>query len=267
MGVARLNATLGAWIDQTYQPSLAEIGNWRSMTTSELPETTQRLRPQSAPFALRATGRLTALRFNLQQAVPAVTADAGVLIAAGDATIDYGLTIRWNIANAAADEFAFTAPDWLTNLEFTGPGIRQTRPARLPDGRTRWTISLIDPARDQYLITAAATVPLPQDRIVRTPQLEFESVGATGEIAPLQTQRQFAVLVNLSQGQLAAVDQGQFEPVSVDQLPLKMPEPLVRQAMEITRVRAGKVPTWRNERPSSPPDRRAPSCCPQISGR
>ncbi|WP_437229335.1 hypothetical protein SH661x_001387 [Planctomicrobium sp. SH661] len=239
---------LGVWCDETYQPALVQSGSWRTIASQELPETIRKLRPTPALFAFQATDETSPLEFQLPRAIPEIQADAGILIAVGDATLDYGLTLRWNIANAAADQFAFTVPSWLGNLEITGQGIRQVRSEPAQDGRTRWVISLIDPVRGQYLIGAAATIASPPDLTVQTPRLEFESFTDVGEYRSLAVQRQFAVLVNLSQNQLMPADVNQFESVDVDQLPLAMPEKLLQQAMEIVRVRTDKVPAWKMQR-------------------
>ncbi|MCA8997704.1 MAG: hypothetical protein KDA80_11980, partial [Planctomycetaceae bacterium] len=247
-GSTRQTVSVGVWFDDLYQASLSNSGDWRAVPVGQLSQGIRQLQSRAPQFGFRTTEDNGPLEFQLRRATPELTADEATLIAVTDATIDYGFTIRWNIANAAADEFAFTVPDWLGTLEIAGPGIRQVQSTDAGGGRTRWTISLVDPVREQYLVTAAATVGTPQDFVVQTPAIEIESATGTGSFEPLETQRTFAVLVNLSGDQLVPVDLEQFESVAVDQLPLSLPDALVRQAMEITRTRNGRSPSWRIQR-------------------
>lgn len=244
----RMTAQLGIWSDELYQPALVETGRWRSQQVPELAPEIRKLQPSPPLFALQTSEPVTPLKFQLRRAVPEIQSDAGVLIAVGEATVDYGLTLRWNIAHAAADRFALTVPSWLGHLDFTGPGIREIHSEPAGNDRTRWLISLLDPVRGQFLLSAAATIASPADRTIRTPFLEFEQMAETGEYKPLTVQRQFAAIVNLSQNQLSAADPAQFESIPADQLPLTMPPELVRQAMEIVRVRADKLPAWTMQR-------------------
>ena len=246
--VSRMTSYLGVWCDSVYQPSLSSGGNWHSRPTNELPAVFRTLRPTPPVFGFQASGTPSELTFQLLRAVADVQGDAAILIAAGDAMVDYGLTLRWRISQAATDQFVLAVPDWLGTLEFTGSGIRQIHSESTGDGRTRWFISLIDPVRGEYLVTAAATVAMPDDGVIRTPRLDFETPNGVGVFHSLPMQRQFAVLVNLSPNQLVPVDLAQFEAVQVDQLPLNLPPQLVQQAMEIVRVRTDKIPSWKIQR-------------------
>jgi hypothetical protein len=69
--------------------------------------------------------------------------------------------------------------------------------------------------------------------------------------ASLLAQRQFAVLVNLSQRQLISANKVESEKLAVDQLPLHLPADLVRQALEIVRVRPNQPPSWQLQRPAA----------------
>jgi len=247
-GAVRSDMRLGIWFDHVYQASLSNGGSWRPIGVSDLGPAILRLQASPPQFGFRNSDTGGPLQFQVRRASPTLTADQATLIAVGDATIDYGFTIRWNIANAAADLFTFTVPEWLGQLDITGAGIRQTLRSPAGEGRTRWTIALVDPVQGQYLITAAATIPLPVDRIVRTPLVELETVSETGVFAPLETQRTFAVMVNLSPGQLIPVDLQQFESVAADQLPLALPQSLLQQAMEFVRIRPDRLPQWKIQR-------------------
>lgn len=246
LGSSHVNSSLGIWVDDTYQGVIAENGGWRPIPIGQLSPEYRKLDRRPVQFAFRSDAlEPEPVQLRLETAAPRMRADAITLIAVSDATIDYGLTLRWNITQAATDELLFTTPDWLTQLEITGPGIRQIRQTLLPDNRRRWQISLIDAVRDQYLLTAIATLPVPAEGLVQTPAVEFEMLLAGENMESLTSQQQFAILVNLAPGQLAAVDPQLAEPVAVDQLPLVVDSQLVQQAMEINRIRSGRLPSWR----------------------
>lgn len=235
-------STLGIWLDSVYQASISNIGDWDSLRPNQLSGNYQKLDSKPVQFAFRSTeDEPQNVVLSLQTAVPKMTSDVVTLIAVSDATIDYGITLRWNISQAAADQFSFTAPSWLKNIELNGAAIREIQSEELDDDRKRWTVSLIDPVREQYLFSLAATIPAPLDQKVETPFITTE-MNAEQEI---QVQQQYAILVNLSPNQLVPVDLEQFESIPLEQIPINVHQQLVQQAMEITRIRDGKVPSWK----------------------
>ena len=113
-----------------------------------------------------------------------------------------------------------TGPDWLEGrMEFTGEGIRSVTPEQTGDGRARWVVSLLDPVRSEYLVTAVASLPPSADAQVLAPGLDFEQSVEGGGFNSLEAQSQYAVLVNLSGSQLTVVDSAQVDPVFRDELP------------------------------------------------
>ncbi|SFI97104.1 hypothetical protein [Planctomicrobium piriforme] len=245
----QLSSSLGIWIEPSEQATLPAAGTWRSVSPDQLPTGIRNLRAQPIQFALLTSEAPAPLQLSLRRLLPELQGDAGILIAVGDATVDYGLTLRWRISRSTAESFAFTVPDWLGPLEFTGQTLRQIRSEPAEKGRTRWILTTLEPVGDQFLITAAATVALPTNQTIQTPVVEFITTGGTNPFQPLQDQRKFAVLVNLSQNQLSPVDAAQFDPLTADDLPLTLPASLVQQAMDIVRVRDNRLPTWKLLRP------------------
>ncbi len=250
LSVTRLESSLAVWLDQAYTATLQTFDGWRSIDPASLSERLRTLQPRGVQFAFStADVEPQPVALALTRATPQLSADAVTLIAVSDTSIDYGFTFRWKIARAAADTFVVTTPGWLAGrMEFNGAGIRQTSSTELEDGRIRWTIALVDPVSTEYLLTAVATLPPPADDTVQTPLLNFEQPAEAGTFAPLETQTQHAVLVNLSGLQLSPVDAAQIDPVSRDELPLTLRSDLLDQAMEIVRVRAERVPSWGTER-------------------
>jgi|GEM_PF-2979273 len=247
--VSSLTTTLGIWLDSAEQGSVVETGNWISISPEQLAESIRKLSPLPVQFAFQSRDVPSAIRLALQKTLPELQADAGVLIAVGDATVDYGFTLRWKISQSAADTFAVMTPNWIGQLEFRGEGIRQIRSEAGEQGQTRWIITSLEPLREEFLLTAAATVALPVDQMVQTPQLRFLSMTGPNPHADLARQQQFAVLVNLSSNQLSPSGTGSQESVAVEDLPLRLPPRLVQQAMSILRVRDGSLPAWKIVRP------------------
>ena len=243
--ISRLTSTAAVWLEEGMSGVIGSSGRWRSLDPSGLSASLRELDSLPPQFAFRSTElSVDPVSLTLQQTQPDLQADAVTLIAVTEATIDYGLTLRWKITRAAADTFQFTTPAWMEgHLDLNVPGVRQVLSQKLADDRLLWTISLIDPVRDNFVMTAAATLPAPQDRLVNAPLVQFQQ-GTPDALQLLEFQRHYAILVNLSSGQIVPVDVAQLESVSREELPLQVSEQLVRQAMEIARVRPGRVPVW-----------------------
>ena len=250
LDLERLNTTLAVWIDSSYEPALQNFDGWKTTDPSRLSDRMKSLEPRAAQFAFTSDATSPGpVVFGLTRAVAQLAADSISLIVVSDTSIDYGFTFRWKITRAAADTFVVTGPDWLSGLmEFTGEGIRRVTTEETEDGRVRWTLSLLDPVRGEYLVTAVASLPPPEDDQVLSPDLVLEQPASGGAFAPLEAQTEYAVLVNLSGSQLTPVDADQIDPVSRDELPLSLRDDLLRQAVEIVRIRDGKQPMWSMQR-------------------
>lgn len=249
MNVLGQTSKLGIWVDAAYQASVAQTGDWKSFPPDQLSTNYQKLDTAPAQFAFNTTKDTPEnIVLTIDPAVPKFTGDGVTLIAVSDATIDYGLTLRWKISEAAADTFSFTTPNWLKNIDITGATIREIESTAIENDRTRWVVSLADPVLNQYLLTVAATIPSPTDLHVQTPIIEMEEPASDGNFSPLAIQQHYAILVNRSAGQLVPSDLTAFDSVSSDQLPLVIQTNLLQQAMEISRVRPDKIPAWTIQR-------------------
>ncbi|MCA8995191.1 MAG: DUF1559 domain-containing protein, partial [Planctomycetaceae bacterium] len=246
--VSRLTSTLAVWFSEGESGSVNSSGNWRTIDRAQISGNLKQLASELPQFAFRSTElSIDPISLSVSSAPPQLRADAVTLIAVTEPTVDYGFTVRWNITRAAADTFLFTTPDWLEGrLDINAPGVRQISSDKQEDGTILWTVTLVEPVRESYLITAAATIPFPQDARILTPQIEFQQ-ETEGGIQKIELQRQYAILTNLSAAQITPMDLEQIDSVSRDELPLVVSEELVQQAMEIARVRPSKVPVWQAE--------------------
>jgi len=244
--VSKVDSQLGVWVEDLYVATADALGDWKNADPNSLDGTLRGLRPAAMQFGFRSSSaEPQPVTIGLRAQAAELSADVLSLIAVSNASVDYGFTMQWKITRAATDTFALTTPGWLRGkLDFAGAGIRQVISTDLPGDRVKWTVSLTDPVRDGYLLTAAASLPAPADGRVLAPDISFESAGTGGAATRLEAQRHFAVVVNLSRRPLALEDATAVETVRRDALPLKVPDLLARQAMNIVQILPGRTASW-----------------------
>lgn len=252
LDVQRSDSQLGIWVDDAFVATVSAQGSWRAVDPSQLEARLKGLQAQLPRFAYRTGESVPAVvTVSLTRARPELSGDAVVLTAVSDASIDHGLTLRWTIEQAATDTFTITLPDWLgERVAFQGDDLRRVQSRPLADGTRLWTIELQQPVRGEYLLAAAATVPLPGDEPVQIPDVRFVQPESDADApSPLAVQRRFLVLVNLStRHRLTATDATLIEPAARDQLPLRLKEELLDQALEIAALKTSRpLPTWKLE--------------------
>ncbi len=260
--LSKLVTQAAVWFDPAYQATISSSNTWKTSDPEHCSEELRNKLSRPAKFVFTSNVVMPeVLGFDLARAVPKLSADAVSLVTVSDTAVDYSLALQWKIAEAASDTFTFTTPDWLAGkLDFQGAGIRQTSFASAGEGsgRTRWTVTLQDPVGSRYFLLATATLPPPAEkREVTAPTITFERhVAAEGDAAaapavdgqeaspfsPLDTQRQYVVVINLSLNQLAPIGEV-GEPVQRDELPIVVDQHLVDQATAVLRVR-GEAPKW-----------------------
>ena len=261
--VSKLVTQTAVWFDPAYQATINAANGWKTSDPEHCSEELRTKLGRPAKFVFMSNALSPELLgFDLVRAVPKLSADAVTLLTVSDTAIDYSLALQWKIAEAAADTFTFTTPDWLGGkLDFQGAGIRQTsfKSAGKNSGRTRWTVTLQDPVGSRYFLLATATLPPPEKRTVVAPTISFERrevVEADAAAAdtegveieephsPLETQRQFVVLINMSGNQVSPVG-NVGETVPREELPIVVDQRLVDQAAAVLRVRSADASTKR----------------------
>lgn len=247
-----LQSLLAVWVEDVYRPSLAEAEGWRSVPAEQLPPDLRALESRLPDFALRSTNpEPFGVTLNLLRAAPRLAADSVVVVTLGDSAVHYTLALGWRIEQAAAQELVFTTPDWLAGrLDFTAADVRQVIEQPRPGGRLRWILRLQQPQREQYFLTATATLPPPDAASgVRAPEVLFEHSTGTAEqpayaALDVARTRQFVVLVNQSRAQLVPANVPGVERFA-DELPIKIRQSLLDQAIEILRLsRPDAAPLW-----------------------
>jgi hypothetical protein len=162
------------------------------------------------------------------------------MVTVTDVAVIYTLALQWQIEGAKTDTLTLTTPNWLAGkLDFQGPGIREATQAEADNNRTRWTIHLRSPISGKYFATATATQP-PATTEVAAPSLLFET-----EQKPVDSQRQYVLLINSSLAQLSAVDTTLVESVQREDVPVVVGKEFVDQATELVRVKTLlTAPRW-----------------------
>jgi len=253
IGLNKLNTSLAIWIDDAYTATFNQPAGWSSARPEELSPEVQKLRPRPPQFALRSQetspGPVT---LDLSRVTPRLIADTLSLVTVTETAVHYTLALKWRIAQGAADTFVFVTPDWLGGrLEFAEAGLRQVSQSSLPNGRVRWVVTLEDPVREQFFLTALAILPAPTENEILAPAVAQEEPvpDEVGAFRPLATQRQFVVLVNQSDSQLTSAAPGSSEAVDPKDLPIRILPDLITQAAEVLAVRgADQAPRWRRQR-------------------
>jgi hypothetical protein len=263
-GARRAEAYLAVWLDGSYQATIGETADWKSISPDQTPPAMMSLvaAPPQLAFETRRP-EPAAISLSLLHAAARLTGDSATIVTVTDAAVFYTVALHWTISQATADTFALTMPDWLASRldlndpheqSATNPRRRQTVSTPIANGRVRWTIELQDPVADQLFLTATAVLPLPTDGKIVAPTLGFESEDPSAtehRLEPLATQRHFLVLVNQSTGQLTDTAGNAIEAVDRGSLPIQVDANLLRQAMQVGRLtRADSSASWRLDRPS-----------------
>jgi hypothetical protein len=250
LGVNEQRASVGVWLDAIFSGTIAELGGWKSVDPNLLPQRLKGLVPTAVQFAFTSNAaQPVAGQLALRRATPRLTADSLTTVIVQETSIQYVLSLQWQIAQAAESRFVFDTPDWLAGrLDFSGnaggPRIRQVLSDKIEGNRVRWIVELEEPQRERYFLTAKAVLPpAAGDVAIAAPRIGVEQAladGPAGTFQPLPA-REFLVLVNQSGSQLAATAAKAVESVPAADLPIKIQQSLVDQAAEISKVRDEKA--------------------------
>ncbi|MFT5324778.1 MAG: hypothetical protein ACI8P0_002643 [Planctomycetaceae bacterium] len=240
----------GVWFDDAYAASPGDTYDWNPIDPQRVPADLHKRNPKPLQYAFRSTAeQAEVIGFEVGRAKSRLVADAVVMTSVSDAVLDYSLALNWQISDAAVDQFTFTTPLWLKDrLSFTGGSIREVTSE--VDGETvRWTLHLQDAVKNRYFVLATATMP-PATKKVETPAIGFlspifDEYGDPEGFSPMETQRQYVLLINQSQMQLSSRHDSSNEPVSASDIPINVGQSLLDQAAELLRIRdAAKLPSW-----------------------
>lgn len=233
--VTRLETSSAIWLDEGFTSTVASSEGWRSIDAAHVSPELQSVRQDHpAQFAFTSTSAApAAIVVNVTQSTARLSANGLSMVTVTDVAVIYTLALQWRINAAQTESLTFTTPDWLAGkLEFSGEGLRETVHTDAGNNRTRWTIHLRSPRSGKYFVAATATLPPPANQVL-APSIVFES-----EQNPLETQRQYVLLINSSLSQLTSVDPSLIESVQREDVPLVIQQEFVDQATELVRVKS-----------------------------
>lgn len=241
----KLNSMAAVWLDEGFTGTLDSFDGWRSVDAGLVSGDLKAVRPDlPVQFAFQSTASAPeAIKILLQRATPRLTANGLAMVSVTDVAVVHTLALQWQIDSATTDSLVFTTPSFLAGkLEFTGTGIRETTHVDAGEGRTRWTIWLRTPVSGKYFVAAVATLP-PASKEVAAPAIVFEQ--GNGVTTPVEGQRQYVLLINLSQSQLTSASPELTESVQREDVPVVVDQSLVDQATELVRVKQlSTAPRW-----------------------
>lgn len=235
----KLTSTAAVWLDEEFTGTLDDFDGWRSVDAALVSQELRAVRPNHAvQFAFHSsTSGTTPISIRLQRATPKLAANGLAMVSVTDVAIVHTLALQWQIDSATTDALVFTTPNFLAGkLEFTGSGIRETTHVDAGNGRTRWTIWLRTPVSGKYFAAAVATLP-PATGEVQAPAIVFERTGNAAPGTAIEGQRQYVLLINLSQSQLTSATPELTESVQREDVPVVVDQSLVDQATELVRVK------------------------------
>lgn len=235
----KVTSTVAVWLDEEFTGTLDDFDGWRSVDSALVSQELRAVRPNhSVQFAFQsAAGGATPISIKLHRATPKLGANGLAMVSVTDVAIVHTLALQWQIDSATTDSLVFTTPDFLAGkLEFTGSGIRETTHVAAGNGRTRWTIWLRTPVSGKYFAAAVATLP-PATGEVQAPAIVFERSGSAAPGEAVEGQRQYVLLINLSQSQLTSATPELTESVQREDVPVVVDQSLVDQATELVRVK------------------------------
>jgi len=248
--ISKPTSYAGIWFDDAYAASPDATESWNAVDPQRVPIELRKQNSKPLQYAFRSTAeQAEVIGFEVGRATSRLVADAVVMTSVGDTFLDYSLALNWQISDAAVDQFTFTTPLWLKDrLAFTGGAIREV--VSEVDGETvRWTLHLQNAVKNRYFVLATATMP-PSTKKVETPAIgfldpKFDEYGDPDGFTPMETQRQYVLLINQSQMQLSSRHESSNEPVSASDIPINVGQSLLDQAAELLRVRdKSKLPSW-----------------------
>ncbi|MFN0051430.1 MAG: hypothetical protein ACKV0T_04520, partial [Planctomycetales bacterium] len=254
LGVGEMRSALAVWLDRSYAATIQSFDGWKTVDPETLPANLKGAR--QGPVQLAFTSSLTSLQpiaLELKRAQARLGGEAVTVLLVRGTSVQYSIYLKWQISLAGEGTFVFTVPDWLANrmeIDRNLPGvrIRDVTSEKIAGNRVRLTVALEDPRDTGLLLAAHAVLPPPEDARIAAPTITFERI-VTDEsgrrIVPLESQRQFLVLVNQSQGRLdrEGAAGSAVEAIPAQELPIRVGDEISNQAAEILAVRDPRATT------------------------
>lgn len=230
---------LAVWLDAASESAGPEDGSdWTAKSAATVNPGYREIAPSSPSLAFQSNAAQPGpLSVKLRQAISTLIGESVTVTNVTETAIEITLALNWQIARAAADQFAFELPTGMASvMTFDVPGQRRVTREDLGDGRTRVLMQLQQPVTDRLFVLGTASLPLPADKIIRSDVPNI--LVPAGAPSTLSGQAHFRVLVNQSNGLLQPTSDQPEDKVSPEQITTQIPPQLLQQAVAVTKLRA-----------------------------
>jgi len=230
---------LAVWLDAASENAgIEQRGEWILLPPASAASDFREINPAPPSLLFRTSATLPGTAIvRLRPAVSTLIAESVTVSSITPASLEILLALKWQIARAAADQFAIELPESLANaMTFEVPGQRRIQREPAEQGRTRITFQLQQPASEQLFILGTASLPLPADGRLK-PAVPAFIVPAAAP-STLSGQSHFHVVVNQSNALLQPEQEQPDDVVATEQLTTRIPQDLLAQAVRITRLHA-----------------------------
>ena len=245
VGSTVAESQLAVWLDAASESAgLEDAGGWTLQPPTVAVTEFREIAPTQPSLAFRSsqTQPGTAI-VRLRPAVSTLIAESVTVSSVTATSLEVMLALKWQIARAAADQFAVELPEALAAaMSFDVPGQRRLLREPAGEGRTRITFQLQQPAAEQFFILGTASLPLPADGRIQ-PAIPAFSIPANAP-STLSSQSHFLVVVNQSNALLQSDAEQPDDKVAQEQLATRIPQTLLEQAVHICRLHPGTA-AWK----------------------
>ncbi len=221
---------LAVYLDEDLEAVLIAGGGARALDPAALDGSLQSDPSGPARYAFQYDSPPDDLRLRLSAAPPRMNAEVTSVVSVREGAVAYASNIDYEIRRAGQSEFRIATPPWLgDDLELTGEHVRQVRSHAAEEGRI-WEVQLQRPVRETYRLQLVQTLPLSDDGAVE---------AAIVRPLDVERSRSHVVLENLTADEIAATTTRALAPVSIDEVPKCLAEPVRRQAVAAYRIGDG----------------------------
>lgn len=237
-GSTQSRSEMSVWLDAASESvGMSEGSDWALRPIPTIDASFREISPVSPSLAFASNAKQPgSVTVKLREAVSTLIGESVTVSNVTETSLEITLALKWQIARAAANQFAVELPTALaTSMTFDVPGQRKLIREDAGNGKTRVIFHLQTPVTEQYFVLGNANLPLPSDRVLKAEAPAF--VIPAGAPSTLSGQSHYWVLVNQSGGLLQPTAEQPADKVGVEQISTKIPPQLLQQAVLISRLK------------------------------
>ncbi len=246
MNATKTTSELAVWLDAASESAGLESGvgndgDWSVKSNGSINAGYREIIPIAPSLAFQSIViRPRPLTIRLRQAISTLIGESVTVTNVTETALEVTLALNWQIARAAADQFAVELPSSAAAVMlFDVPGQRRVTREDLGNGMTRVTFQLQQPMTDRLFVLGTASLPLPADRVIRVDAPKI--VVPPNAPSSLSGQGHFWVLVNQSSGLLQPAALQPEDKMDPEQITTQIPPQLLQQAVAVVKLRPETV--------------------------